>query len=111
MKIMRILILSLLLLFSVHQLQAKEKPLKAEFKVNGNCDECKERIEKAAKFNGVKSASWDKETHVMTVKYLPSKTNVSDIEQHIAEAGYDTQDVVAKDDAYQALPKCCQYQR
>ena len=33
---------------------ARDILTKATFKVSGNCDMCKERIEKAAKINGVK---------------------------------------------------------
>ncbi len=108
---MKNILLMLPFFFAVISTQAKEKAEQIQFKVNGNCDMCKARIEKAAKINGVKSAEWDEQTHFIIVKFMPSKTNKTAIQQHIAAAGYDTEDVIASDEAYGALPQCCQYTR
>ncbi len=108
---MKNILLMLPFFFAVISTQAKEKAEQIQFKVNGNCDMCKARIEKAATVNGVKSAEWNEQTHFIIVKFMPSKTNKTAIQQHIAAAGYDTEDVTASDDAYQALPQCCQYTR
>jgi copper chaperone CopZ len=45
------------------------------FKVYGNCDMCKNRIETAVKSAGATSASWDSKTKILAVTYDPSKTN------------------------------------
>lgn len=80
-------------------------------KVWGNCEECKNKIEKAAETAGAATASWSDETYLLVVNYDAAKTSVLDIEKSIASVGYDTQDVKADDAAYKKLPKCCQYDR
>lgn len=83
-----------------------------KLKVNGNCDMCKARIEKAAKaVNGVTSANWDKETKMMDLAFDDSKTNVHKVEMAIANAGHDTEMHKATNEAYSKLPGCCQYDR
>lgn len=77
-------------------------------KVWGNCDMCKKTIEKAAKAAGAEDAAWDKSTKMLT---FTGKADLKKIEQAIALVGYDTQNVRAKDEAYFALPECCQYER
>ncbi|MBV9961693.1 MAG: heavy-metal-associated domain-containing protein, partial [Parafilimonas sp.] len=80
-------------------------------KVWGNCDDCKDKIEKAAKKGGATSADWNMDNFMLVVNYEPGKTSAMDIEKSIALTGYDTQDVKADDAAYKKLPKCCQYKR
>ena len=80
-------------------------------KVWGNCDECKNKIEKAAEKAGAASANWSDETYLLVVNYDAAKTSSLDIQKSIAAVGYDTQDVKADDAAYKKLPKCCQYKR
>lgn len=82
-----------------------------KFKVAGECGTCKKKIEKAAKSTGASYALWDTDSKVLTVKYASTTTNKAKIEQAIAEAGYDTPDVKASDDAYKQLDGCCQYDR
>lgn len=77
-------------------------------KVWGNCGMCKSTIEKAAKAAGASEADWNKDTKVLTVS---GKADMKKIEQAIALVGYDTQNFTAKDEAYFALPECCQYER
>jgi hypothetical protein len=80
-------------------------------KVWGNCDECKSKIEKAAKKGGALSADWNDENYMLVINYNADKTSALDIEKEVADVGYDTQDVKASDAAYKKLPKCCQYKR
>ena len=80
-------------------------------KVWGNCDECKGKIEKAAKDAGAATANWSDETYMLVINYAADKTSPLDIEKSVAAVGYDTQDVKADDAAYKKLPKCCQYKR
>ncbi|HCY42135.1 MAG TPA: ATPase [Prolixibacteraceae bacterium] len=81
-------------------------------KVYGNCDQCKARIEKAAKaVDGVATANWNKETKMMDLAFDDSKTDVHKVEMAIANAGHDTEMHKATDEAYNKLPGCCQYER
>ncbi|MEP6684993.1 MAG: copper chaperone [Parafilimonas sp.] len=80
-------------------------------KVWGNCDDCKETIEKAAKEAGAVSADWNMDNYLLVINYAADKTSMLDIEKSVAAVGYDTQDVKADDAAYKKLPKCCKYKR
>jgi periplasmic mercuric ion binding protein len=82
-----------------------------EIKVWGNCGMCKKTIEAAAVKAGAKSANWNKDTKVLSVDFKEKKTDMQKIQQAIANAGYDTQDVAATADAYGKLAECCQYPR
>lgn len=90
---------------------AKDDLTKTSFKVWGNCDMCKKRIEKAAKTDGVKSAFWNEESKIITISFAPAKISVDQIQQKIANSGYDTEKYKANDSAYHQLPQCCQYER
>jgi len=79
--------------------------------VSGLCDQCKQRIEGAAKGKGVAQASWGIDTKVLLLVYNPAKTTLYKIEQRIADAGHDTQDKKAGDGTYNALPPCCYYRQ
>jgi len=88
--------------------QAKTK----KFKVYGNCGMCESRIEKAAKsVDGVTVADWNKETKLIEVSLDSTKTDVHKVHMAIAKAGHDTEMHKAKDETYNALPGCCQYDR
>ena len=79
--------------------------------ISGNCEMCKETIELNAMIKGVKKADWNIKTHYLTVSYDSLKVTKLSIEKSIAKSGYDTPDVKARNEAYQKLPKCCQYKR
>ena len=102
------MLLSMLILFSVN-MHAKDAITKTSFKISGNCEMCKERIEKAAKIEGVKNAIWNQETHILTVAFVPTKTTLDQIQQNIANAGYDTPMFKSTEENYKKLPQCCQY--
>jgi len=92
--------------------QSKTATTKTEtFKVWGNCDMCKTRIEKAAKIEGVKKAEWNLDTKILTLVYDPSAVKSDDILRNVADAGHDTEKFKASDEAYKNLPGCCQYDR
>jgi hypothetical protein len=80
-------------------------------KVWGNCGMCEYTIEKAAKAAGATDADWNKETKVLTVSYKGKKTDLSKIEQAIANSGYDTERFTAPDEVYNKLHGCCKYDR
>lgn len=81
-------------------------------KVSGNCDQCKARIETAAKsVVGVVSAEWTAEKQMLHVQFDGAKTNLDAIQKAIALAGHDTEKYKATDEAYKKLPECCLYRK
>ncbi len=94
------------------QSQEKLKNAKISMEVNGVCEMCKSRIEKASiKIKGVKSASWDVETHILSLIIDENKVTKEVIHQKIADIGHDTKLVRATDEAYNSLHGCCKYDR
>jgi len=81
------------------------------FKVWGNCDMCKTRIEKAIKDEGATSASWDQKTKLLTLTFNPSKSSVDEFAKKLAGVGHDTENYRAEDKVYDGLPACCKYER
>lgn len=82
------------------------------FKVNGKCEMCKARIEKAAtSVNGVTKATWDDKTKMLALTYDPAKTTTQKVKVAIAKVGHDTDGEKATDEAYNSLPQCCKYER
>jgi len=82
------------------------------FTVSGNCDLCKERIDKAARsVKGVKSATWDSKTLKIKVEFDPMETDLDFIQKAIAKAGHDTGKYKADDKTYNSLPACCHYRK
>ena len=85
---------------------------KEKFEVKGNCGMCEKRIEKAAlSVDGVSTAEWNKETKQIEIAFNDEKTSVGKVQKAIAEAGHDTKLHKAKDEVYDKLPGCCQYDR
>jgi Cu(I)/Ag(I) efflux system membrane fusion protein len=83
-----------------------------QFKVSGNCDMCKERIETAAKsVAGVSIAQWNVETKKMNVSFDGTKTSSDAIQKAVAGVGHDTEKYKAPADVYSKLPECCLYTR
>lgn len=105
------LVIALAVVFS-GSLNAQAGKLKTEtFKVLGNCDMCKNRIESAVKNEGAVTASWDAKTKMLAVSYNPSKTNADELAKKIASVGHDTEKYKADDKTYNSLPGCCKYDR
>src|SRR6185503_9186306 len=81
------------------------------FKVFGNCEMCKERIEKAAKGKGIIKANWDIDTKLLTLSVIGSVFSLDKIHYRIAEAGHDTENERSPDITYNELPECCHYRK
>lgn len=83
---------------------------KSQFKVKGNCDMCKTRIESTAKKAGAKTAVYSIDLQTLTVE---TEDNLSsdDILKKLAEVGHDNEKYRAKDNVYKNLPGCCHYER
>ena len=108
-------ILGMMLLFFSFSTQAQEqksKNAKYEFEVNGNCEQCQKRIQKAAfSVSGVKSATWNVETHQMEVIINEEKCSLLDVKKAIAKVGHDTEEVKTTQEIYDNLHGCCKYER
>ena len=79
------------------------------FKVYGACIQCKNRIEAAVKEKGVKNASWNIESKILTLTYNPSQSSLEKIQNRIISAGHDLENKKSKDNVYTELPACCHY--
>ncbi len=92
--------------------QDSSKKEKTTFKVLGNCEMCKMRIEKAAlSVSGVKFATWNIPENQLTLIYNSNKVELLEIHNSIANSGHDTSDIEAPTDIYNELPICCLYVR
>mgnify|MGYP002377862245 CR=1 FL=1 len=89
--------------------QSNKDYISSVFKVYGECMQCKQRIEKSLKVNGIKSANWDVKTKMLNVSYDSSVLNLAAIQSKILAVGHDLEFKKANDDVYNALPECCHY--
>ncbi len=79
-----------------------------QIQTSGECEMCKKTIEsEVGKMTGVKKATLDVETKVLTVEYNSKKTNPDKVRKAIAAIGYDADDVKANNRARKELPGCC----
>jgi membrane fusion protein, copper/silver efflux system len=93
-----------------NKLNEKEHLQHSQFKVSGNCEMCKERIETAAKsVKGVISAVWDVQSKQIHIEFDDQKTNSIAIHKAIAKTGHDTDLEKASNAVYKKLPECCLY--
>jgi len=97
-------------IFSVNTSSAQTTKTET-IKVWGNCGMCKTTIEKSAKKAGAKTASWNEDSKELKVTYAVDKTSSAKIQEAIAKSGYDTQDFIAVQTAYDNLHGCCKYDR
>ncbi|HET8737470.1 MAG TPA: heavy-metal-associated domain-containing protein [Pricia sp.] len=97
---------------SATPMNADAKMTEKSVKVSGNCEQCRARIEKAAKdVAGVQQASWDKDSKLLVVQLDGNVTSLEAVERAVAEVGHDTENHKAHADDYGSLPACCQYER
>lgn len=106
------LVLIALISFTVSAQDKKNKNAQYDIEVNGNCEQCKKRIEKAAySVSGVKSAVWHMDDHTLHLIINEEKTSLTAIRKAIAKVGHDTDEVKATDEDYENLHQCCKYKR
>ena len=112
---MKNIILGMMLLVVTLSAQAQEKKnknAKLDIEVNGNCEMCKKRIEKAAfSVKGVKSADYHIDDKTLHLIINEDKCSALDVKNAIAKAGHDSDEVKATDADYDKLHGCCQYER
>ncbi|MCL9804684.1 metal transporter [Flavobacterium amniphilum] len=107
-----VLLLMLMIGFTGMAQGNKNKNAKYNVEVNGNCEMCKKRIEKAAfSVAGVKSAVWNTEDTTLRLILNEEKCSVGDVEKAVAKVGHDTKNVKASEADYNKLHTCCQYER
>ena len=110
----KIVLILLVALFGItaNAQEKKNRNAKYTVEVNGNCDQCKKRIEKAAlSVAGVKSAVWDMESHQLKLILNEEKTSLQNVENAIAKVGHDTKQTKATETDYENLHSCCKYER
>lgn len=89
---------------------AQNKNAKTTMEVDGVCLMCKSRIEKAClKTKGVKSAVWNVKTHELKLIYDDRKTSIETIRNSVTNAGHDTKELKATEEAYAKVHPCCRY--
>lgn len=96
----------------VSEANAQDKPKKVqtiEFEVRGACGMCKERIEGAMDYKGVKFAEWDKHKQQLKVVFNTKKITEQKLHELVAKVGHDTSKIKAQDSVYEELPECCHY--
>ena len=101
-------ILALLLILSNY---AFAQSVTEKYFVSGECEMCKDRIEKNAKIAGADVAKWNSETKYLEVVYDSSKSSKEKILKTIADVGHDNELHNAQDSVYDKLPGCCHYER
>jgi copper chaperone CopZ len=112
MKKIIVLVFLVLAGLSVQAQVKKNKNAKYVTEVNGNCEQCQKRIQKAAfSVVGVKSAVWNIETHQLSVILNEEKCTLLEVKKAIAKVGHDTDEVKTTDATYENLHHCCLYDR
>lgn len=77
------------------------------FKVEAQCEMCKEKIEKALDIQGISYAEWNVSNKMVTVKYNDAKMDEMKIHRVIADLGYATEKMTANKEAQNSLAACC----
>jgi copper chaperone CopZ len=112
---MKNLFLGMMLIVVALSTQAQEKKnknAKYTIMVNGNCEQCQRRIQKAAfSVDGVKTANWSIETHKLDVTINEEKTFVAEVKKAVAKVGHDAGEIRATNETYENLHSCCKYER
>ncbi len=107
-----VMLLMLMIGFSTLAQEKKNKNAKYGVEVNGNCEMCQKRIQKAAmSVPGVKTASWNVASKELSLILNEEKCSMLDVEKAVAKAGHDTKNVKATDEEYDSLHGCCRYER
>lgn len=76
--------------------------------VSGNCEICKDRIEKAAlSVNGVSFANWNISDGKFSLTFDPRRTDLNDISLAITRIGHKTNLHKTSQDIQSQMPECC----
>jgi copper chaperone CopZ len=80
-------------------------------KIDGDCPMCEKTIETTGTVKGEALVDWDVDAKTAKITYDSARTDLDAILKRIAYAGYDNERYLAPQQAYDALPSCCQYMR
>lgn len=102
----------LIVSFSANAQEKKNKNAKYDIEVNGNCEMCKKRIEKAAfSVSGVKTAEWHSDDQTLHLILNEQKGSILEVKKAVAQVGHDTDEVKATNEQFEKLHECCMYER
>ncbi|MBM3413760.1 MAG: heavy-metal-associated domain-containing protein [Bacteroidetes bacterium] len=106
---MRILMLSLLLLFSLIGEAQLMPVVSTTVKIpQALCIQCKNRLEyQVRRLNGVQEFVVNYRKGEARLKFLTDRTDIEQVKTMIANTGYDADDILANPDAYNRLPVTC----
>ncbi len=110
MKPYPFIVLSIILMHSLSFAQNKNNKTDS-FRVWGNCEQCKSRIENTLAHMGAYTYNWDIQTKILTVSFDSLRLNRSSIQKKLAAVGHDTEGFQADIRVYNKLPECCKYDR
>ncbi len=103
------IILVAAIMFMGINLYSQTEMKNSEIKTTAECQQCKDRIEKAVnKLDGIKSVDLDVDSKICKVTYNEKKVSLKEIREKITSIGYDADDEKKDMRAYKRLPKCCQ---
>jgi len=83
--------------------------LTTQFRVEGVCGMCEERIEAVLDVPGVVVADWDLASKELHVVYKPKKISEEQLHLLLNSVGHDTSKRRASDDQYAGIHSCCRY--
>ncbi len=109
-KDMKKIVLAIICVMATSLAIGQDKNKKLAFEVDGKCEMCKMRIEKAALgVKGVKYALWDIPSHQLSLIIDERKTDAMQIKTALVEVGHDTKELKATQEAYDSVHPCCKY--
>lgn len=108
-KIMKRNIFLILLFLGLMPTLFAQRKVADTIQVEGICEMCKERIEKALDIKGIWVAEWDIETKLLYVVYRPKKISKEEIGALLAAIGHDNEIALASDASYESIHSCCRY--
>lgn len=112
MNLISKILVTITVLLSINTSNAQIKNAITEnVKIYGNCEMCKNRIDKAGSIKKIAKVNWDENTKMAVVTYDSKKTNQDEILKRIALVGHDSDTFLAPNSTYAKLPGCCQYER
>ena len=98
MKSIKLIIVLITIVFSFAGCDAKINNPKTEtYKVYGNCNTCKKRIEKVIKDRNNAKGNWNTDSKILTLTYDTKKTNADEVLKRIADIGHDNDKFAAND--------------
>lgn len=87
---------------------AQKKVQEVVIQTSAECGSCKDRIESKLNYvKGIKFAELDVPSKELTVKFKTKNISLKEIKEMVVGLGYQADEMVANDAAYEALPTCC----